>query len=132
MTNIQIVKDGAVIDMFIAPDGASIDKTNSKATSGDWSYTAADGCTLYADADAQIGWVVTDGAFSAPSAAAVSSDDLAASIRLTRDDLLRACDWTQVSDSPVDKTAWATYRQSLRDLPSQSGFPSIVTWPTQP
>ena len=57
------------------------------------------------------------------------------SVRATRDQKLTASDWTQMTDSPLsdsDKTAWATYRQSLRDLPTASGFPHTMTWPTEP
>ena len=39
-------------------------------------------------------------------------------MRSIRDRLLAASDWTQLPDAPVDKTAWATYRQALRDFPS--------------
>ena len=53
-------------------------------------------------------------------------------MRGIRNELLAQCDWTQLADSPVDKTAWATYRQSLRDLPTQTGFPDDITWPTKP
>jgi hypothetical protein len=49
-----------------------------------------------------------------------------------RNDLLQKSDWTQVADAPVDQAAWATYRQALRDIPAQVGFPSEVTWPTEP
>jgi hypothetical protein len=56
----------------------------------------------------------------------------AKSVRATRDDKLSECDWTQVADAPVDKTVWATYRQALRDITSQSGFPWTVTWPDAP
>ena len=45
---------------------------------------------------------------------------------------LTESDWTQVADAPVDQAAWATYRQALRDIPSQAGFPNEVTWPTEP
>lgn len=61
-----------------------------------------------------------------------SDDDLAAQARNRRDGLLAASDWTQVSDAPVDKSAWATYRQALRDIPQQSGFPASVDWPVKP
>lgn len=40
-------------------------------------------------------------------------------IRRERNTRLAQCDWTQVPDAPVDQTAWRTYRQALRDLPSQ-------------
>jgi len=56
----------------------------------------------------------------------------AKSVRRQRDDKLKATDWTQVSDAPVDKTVWATYRQALRDLTKESGFPWDMTWPTEP
>lgn len=53
-------------------------------------------------------------------------------IRADRDIRLANSDWTQVADAPVDKAAWATYRQALRDVPLQSGFPWDVTWPSTP
>lgn len=58
----------------------------------------------------------------------------AALIRDKRDALLTGCDWTQMSDSTptAGKPAWVTYRQSLRDLTKQSGFPSNVVWPAPP
>jgi hypothetical protein len=49
-----------------------------------------------------------------------------------RDKLLAACDWTQVADASVDQAAWSTYRQALRDIPDQAGFPDNVTWPEKP
>ena len=56
----------------------------------------------------------------------------AASRRSIRDEKLKDSDWTQVADSPVDKDLWATYRQALRDVTAQEGFPWNVVWPTQP
>lgn len=53
-------------------------------------------------------------------------------VRRQRDKRLSASDWTQVGDAPVDKVAWAAYRQALRDVTNQPGFPSEVTWPQQP
>jgi hypothetical protein len=52
--------------------------------------------------------------------------------REVRDRLLVACDWTQVADAPIDKEAWAAYRQALRDVPNQTGFPWTITWPVAP
>ena len=57
---------------------------------------------------------------------------LASQIRQERNTLLSDCDWTQVSDAPVNQVAWQTYRQALRDVTSQEGFPYSVTWPTKP
>lgn len=62
-------------------------------------------------------------------------DEAAAGIRSERDQKLTACDWTMLSDSPLSddaKTEWQTYRQALRDMPTDSGFPHSVTWPTEP
>lgn len=55
----------------------------------------------------------------------------AENIREQRNELLAETDWTQLSDSSV-ASAWTTYRQALRDVPSQEGFPYSVTWPTKP
>jgi len=56
----------------------------------------------------------------------------AASVRAQRTEKLKDSDWTQVADAPVDKVAWATYRQALRDVTQQSKFPWTIDWPTQP
>lgn len=56
----------------------------------------------------------------------------AALIRSQRTQKLAESDWTQVADAPVDKAAWAVYRQALRDVTTQTGFPWEVTWPAQP
>lgn len=56
----------------------------------------------------------------------------AANVRGYRNELLSACDWTQLADAPVDHTEWATYRQALRDVTAQAGFPWDVEWPQQP
>ena len=55
-------------------------------------------------------------------------------VRSNRTKLLKASDWTQGADSPLTdskKTEWKTYRQALRDVPTQSD-PYNITWPTQP
>lgn len=56
----------------------------------------------------------------------------AAQVRADRNSKLSASDWTQVADAPVDQTAWAAYRQALRDITGQEGFPWTITWPTEP
>ena len=59
----------------------------------------------------------------------------AARIRAERDRLLRASDWTQMGDCPLvdgEKAAWAEYRQALRGVPQQAGFPGGVRWPAGP
>jgi len=55
--------------------------------------------------------------------------------RYERSQLLQASDWTQIPNSPLtaaQQIAWATYRQALRDIPAQSGYPVNITWPTAP
>ena len=53
-------------------------------------------------------------------------------IRIHRNNLLKACDAKMVEDAPWDKTAWAAYRQSLRDLPTTNTDPSKIVFPAQP
>lgn len=58
---------------------------------------------------------------------------LAEYARNKRNLLLDECDWTQLADVPqATKDLWATYRQALRDVPQQAGFPTNVTWPQKP
>lgn len=56
----------------------------------------------------------------------------AVSVRVERDVRLAGCDWTQLADAQMtseDKAKWTAYRQTLRDIPQQSGFPMLVEWP---
>ncbi len=53
-------------------------------------------------------------------------------IRKKRDFLLRTTDWTMTVGCTVDQSAWAAYRQSLRDIPQTFTEYTNVTWPTQP
>jgi hypothetical protein len=60
-------------------------------------------------------------------------DSQAHRVRVDRTLRLQASDWTQGKDIADEvSTAWATYRQALRDVPSQEGFPWGVIWPEQP
>jgi hypothetical protein len=53
-------------------------------------------------------------------------------LRGVYDKLLVACDWTQVADAPVDKQAWATYRESLRNFPETWVPSEVVIFPDTP
>ena len=53
-------------------------------------------------------------------------------LRVERDVRLAACDWTQLPDSPTDQSAWAAYRQRLRDLPAVTSDPFTAVWPIPP
>jgi hypothetical protein len=63
---------------------------------------------------------------------AMKDAEQAASVRASRTQKLNDCDWTQIADSTADKAAWATYRQALRDITGQAGFPWTITWPESP
>jgi hypothetical protein len=63
---------------------------------------------------------------------AMKDAEQAKSVRQQRDAKLAECDWTQLADAPVDKAVWSTYRQTLRDVPTQQGFPWTITWPDAP
>lgn len=57
--------------------------------------------------------------------------DKFSSVRAERNQLLASCDWTQLPDAPVDASAWASYRQALRDITMQTD-PFDIKWPTPP
>ena len=70
-------------------------------------------------------------------ALAIATQRQSKSLRESRDFLLGFSDWTQVPDSPLsdsDKTAWATYRQELRDITSHADWPNLThaDWPVAP
>jgi hypothetical protein len=70
--------------------------------------------------------------FMAWQVAQIPDAEMAAKVRKDRNQKLKDTDWTQVLDSPVDKSAWAAYRQELRDISLQINFPWDVIWPLQP
>lgn len=60
---------------------------------------------------------------------------LAASARQKRDRLIAATDYLVTPDYPISDDRLAkvkTYRQALRDIPEQAGFPRTITWPEKP
>lgn len=64
-----------------------------------------------------------------------ATPDSAATARYVRNMMLADCDWTQLADAPLSsiaKAAYHTYRQELRDLPLQEGFPENIVWPRDP
>ena len=52
-------------------------------------------------------------------------------VRWERDRLLKETDWWGVSDHTMSQ-AQSDYRQALRNIPQQEGFPFEITWPTKP
>ena len=83
---------------------------------------------------ADIGWIYQDGSFINPNQEKENNIEaqIAESVRQDRDALLLESDWTQGNDAPVNKDDWSVYRQALRDIPSQDGFPREVIWPSKP
>ncbi|PHX98297.1 MAG: hypothetical protein CK529_13670 [Rhodospirillaceae bacterium] len=75
-----------------------------------------------------VAWVVGGRVFMLE---AVKPAQQAAAVRANRNARLAATDWTQIADSTADKPAWAAYRQALRDVPAQVGFPQSVEWPRE-
>ena len=70
-----------------------------------------------------------------PAVPEPTSEQQKMQIRAQRNLLLTQCDWTQLPDAPLtaeQKQAWAEYRQALRDVPEQAGFPENVAWPLVP
>ena len=70
-----------------------------------------------------------------------ATETLEEEVREERNNLLKSSDEklmklldqaTSWSDFATQRAAWKTYRQALRDVPTQTGFPSNVTWPTEP
>jgi len=66
---------------------------------------------------------------------AMKDAEQAKSVRADRDARLAGCDWRVIKalegNQPQD-FAWASYRQALRDITAQAGFPWTINWPTQP
>jgi hypothetical protein len=77
-------------------------------------------------------WIETP---ATPEQIAERTTAKSADVRSERNRLLADCDWTQLADSPLDadaKLAWQLYRETLRMVPEQPGFPWNVEWPPVP
>lgn len=113
MPNFAVIKNGLVDNVVVAEED----------------YAATQGWVPVSDV-AGPGWEYRDGRFIAPVR---PTAELAADARLLRDQLLASTDWTQAADVPqATKDKWAPYRQALRDVPQQPGFPENVQWPAMP
>lgn len=77
-------------------------------------------------------WVLTK-SIVAKTAEQITSDTAieARKVRAVRDQRLAQTDWCALSDVTMS-SEMATYRQALRDVPQQAGFPHSITWPTEP
>ena len=94
-----------------------------------WVHTPADSPDNVATKDADVGDIaiyLTDAEYDTV---------LAASARQKRDRLIAATDYLVTPDYPIESDRLAKvkiYRQALRDIPEQSGFPRSITWPEKP
>jgi len=83
-----------------------------------------------------LGPVFTDGETTAAEQEAAykaqKDAEQAKNVREQRNKLLSESDWTQLADAPVDAVIWSNYRQELRDVTKQDGFPFSVVWPESP
>jgi hypothetical protein len=114
---------GGTVYQFSMPDGV-------EQVDGKW-YTKHILGPVFTDTTDDAG-NVTSAADNEAAYKAAKDAEQATSVRQQRGEKLKDSDWTQVADAPVDKAAWATYRQALRDVTGQEGFPWTITWPTQP
>jgi len=95
---------------------------------GNWveAYTERDMFADYVEDNVTVTKAEQEAAYTANKDA-----EAATAVRAERDALLAETDWMGMSDVTMP-AEWATYRQALRDVPSQDGFPHTVTWPTKP
>lgn len=66
---------------------------------------------------------------------AAKDAEAAKAVRATRDGKLAECDWVVIKNLELNQNipgVWEVYRQGLRDVPAQAGFPHDITWPSKP
>ena len=114
---------GGTVYQFSMPDGV-------EQIEGKW-YTKHILGPVFTDTTDDAG-NVTSAADNEAAYKATKDAEQAKSVRQQRGEKLKDSDWTQVIDAPVDQAAWAAYRQALRDITGQEGFPWTITWPEQP
>jgi len=97
----------------------------------DHTQNLTEGQPALVDGQWQQTWVITD---ATPEEVSQRAAQQADDIRNTRNQLLSDSDWTQIADAPVNATAWATYRQALRDITDHANFPYLGDddWPVEP
>ncbi len=114
MPNFAILENGMAVNIVVA----------------ETEYAAAQGWVAIPE-HMDIGCVFNGSSWSDPNAPTTEEvlKKKASEVREKRNAKLSASDWTQVADAPVDKEAWAVYRQALRDITNQNGFPWNIQWP---
>ena len=119
-------------------------ETPKPDTTGDYKVVVRDGAEQDANSNWVQKWVERD-MFSDTTEDGVTTTkaehetayqarldtEAAERVRSERDQKLKDTDWMGMSDVTMSAD-WATYRQALRDVPSQEGFPHNIIWPTEP
>lgn len=85
--------------------------------------------------EVDCGWTYDGVAFAPPMPPSREEvlKKMSAESRALRDQRLVETDWTQAADVPqATKDKWSPYRQALRDVPQQAGFPENIVWPSKP
>jgi hypothetical protein len=113
---------------FEPPDGF-VEVESAPAPIAKWNEIAIEDSAAYTNGKWISKWKIEQ---VAPEVAVRLEEDKSYEKRSQRNALLAQSDWTQLSDAPVDATAWTSYRQALRDITLQDGFPHDITWPEKP
>jgi hypothetical protein len=90
-------------------------------TTAEWEVATRTDLPTLVDGIWTLGWTVTQ----------VPEEKVERSVRDRRDRLLSQTDWMALTDNTMTQP-WADYRQALRNVTDQAGFPYNVTWPTKP
>lgn len=80
-------------------------------------------------------WIELPGVLTPEQAVEIDRLQRGDDARAERNARLAACDWTTVADVPLSdekREAWKAYRQALRDVTGQAGFPDAIEWPGKP
>ena len=137
-TAYQTVKRNAlptrpVIGQYTEDDAPMPDMVGEDIIAGYWmiGYTAVDMFADTTETDEDGNEVVTTKAEHEAAYQTGLDEKAAEDVRNQRDKLIADTDWMALSDSTLTP-AWAAYRQALRDVTAQAGFPHTVDWPKEP
>lgn len=139
-----IVSKETGVSLFLVEDSTSIELYDTHVVCGDENILDLnkENAVVFENVTHPDGWLgglftYIDGIWTniTPEVEAQRREIAARGVRAERNRRLAECDWTQLNDSPLDshkKLLWAQYREELRAVPQQAGFPYIVDWPSPP
>ncbi len=115
---------------FPTPEGyVAVEDTIPPAFPQDHTKTLREGTPVLVDNLWTRVWTIDE---ATESELQIRTQRKSTEVRKLRNEFLANSDWTQLADAPVDSGMWTVYRQQLRDVPSQSGFPWQIEWPVAP